>query len=151
MAKDVDFSVGNISYKGAVSIKGDVNSGFNRIACGNIEIGGTVNDAKIKSEGDIKIAGGFVGTGEGKVEARGDVTIGFARNQMIIGNNIIFSREAIDCAIYAKETIVAKGGRLSIVGGVLTAGSLIEVDVLGSAIEVPTEVEVGINYAASKV
>lgn len=148
--KDVDFSVGNISYKGAVSIKGDVKSGFNISAGGNIEIGGIVNDATIKSEGDIKIAGGFVGSGKGKIEARGDVTIGFARNQMIIGNNIIFSREAIDCVVYARETIVAKGGRLSIVGGMLTAGSLIEVDVLGSEIEIPTEVEVGINYAASK-
>lgn len=148
--KDVDFSVGNISYSGSVIIKGDVKSGFSINAGGNIEIGGTVGDAAIKSDSNVKIIGGLVGSGEGQIEAKGDVVIGFARNQMIIANNVEFLREAVDCTIYAKGTVTAKGGRLSIIGGIIIAGSLIEVDVLGSRIEAPTEVEVGVDYTVVK-
>ncbi len=148
--EDIDFSVGNVSYNGPVEIEGNVKSGFTINATGNIEIGGTVNDAVVKSNADVTIKGGFVGTGAGLVEAIGNVTIGFARNQMIAGTNVEFNREAVDCAIYAKEAIIAKGGRLSIVGGLLCAGNEIEVDVLGSKIEVPTEAEAGIDYVTSK-
>ena len=148
--EDVDYSVGNIKYDRSVIIKGDVMGGFNIEAGKDIEIGGTVSDSNIIAEGNINIAYGFVGTGKGKLEAKGDITVGFARNQLIIGNNITFLKESIDCTIYAKNSIVAKGGRLSILGGILAAGSLIEVDVLGSKLEVPTEVEVGIDYADLK-
>ncbi|MGR3220075.1 MAG: DUF342 domain-containing protein, partial [Candidatus Anammoxibacter sp.] len=148
--ENVDFSVGNISYKGPISITGDVKGGFVVEAGGDIEVGGIIQNSIVRSDGNITIIGGFVGTGEGKVEAKGDVTLGFARNQTIVANNIIFVNESVDCFIFAKERVEAKGGRLSIVGGILAAGIQIEVDVLGSRIEVPTEVEIGVDYVELK-
>lgn len=147
---DIDYSVGNVSYSGDVIIKGDIKSGFEVKSDGSITITGSVGDAKITAGGDVDIEGGFVGVGSGRIEAKGDVTIGFARNQMIIGKNIEFVKEAIDCISYAKETIVASSGRLSVVGGLLAAGTLIDIAVLGSKAEVHMEVEAGVDYAAHK-
>lgn len=143
---DVDFGVGNISYNGSVKIKGDVKGGFRLDINGNVEIGGTVEDAIIKSEGNVLIRGGFVGTGKGEIDTPGDAAIRFARNQTIIANNVTILNEAINCTIYARNDVEVKGGRLSIVGGQTAAGVKIEVNVLGNEEEAPTEVEVGTDY-----
>jgi len=146
--KDVDFSVGNITSKGAILVKGNVRSGFVLDAVGDIEVWGTVEDSIVKSKGNVLVKGGFIGSGKGKIEAEGDVTIYFARNQIIVANNVKISREAVDCTIYAKNTVKVSGDKISIGGGITTAGTMIEVESLGSQNEVHTDVEVGINYVA---
>src|SRR3990170_9046630 len=146
--KDVDFSTGNITSKGTVVVKGNVRSGFVLDAVGDVEVWGTVEDSIIKSKGNVLVKGGFVGSGKGKIEAGGDVTIGFTRNQTIVANNVKILREAVDCIIYAKNTVKVHGNKISIEGGITTAGATIEVDSLGSKNEVHTDVEVGINYVA---
>ncbi|MBM2834741.1 MAG: hypothetical protein HW406_1902 [Candidatus Brocadiaceae bacterium] len=146
--KDVDFSTGNITSKGTVVVKGNVRSGFILDAIGDIEVWGTVEDSIIKSKGNVLVKGGFIGSGKGKIEAEGDATIGFARNQTIVATNVIILREAVDCTIYAKNTVKVSGDKISIEGGITTAGAVIEVESLGSKNEALTDVEVGINYVA---
>jgi uncharacterized protein (DUF342 family) len=146
--KDVDFSVGNISSKGAVIVKGNVKSGFVIDAAGDVEVWGTVEDSTIKAKGNVLLKCGFLGSGKGRIEADGDVTIGFARNQTIVANNVDILREAVDCTIYAKNAVKVHGDKISIEGGITAAGALIEVESLGSRNEVHTDVEAGINYAA---
>ena len=146
--KDVDFSTGNITSKGTVVVKGNVRSGFVLDAVGDVEVWGTVEDSLIKSKGNVLIKGGFIGSGKGKIEAEGDATIGFARNQTIVANNVKILREAVDCIIYAKNTVKVDGDKISIEGGITTAGAVIEVETLGSKNEVHTDVEAGIDYAA---
>ncbi|HHT9144816.1 MAG TPA: DUF342 domain-containing protein [Candidatus Wunengus sp. YC61] len=146
--KDVDFGVGNITSKGAIVVKGNVRSGFILDAVGDVEVGGMVEDSIIKSKGNVLVKGGFVGSGKGKIEADGDVTVYFARNQTIVANNVKILREAVDCIIYAKNTVKVHGDKISIEGGITTAGATIEVESLGSKNEAHTDVEVGINYVA---
>ena len=146
--KDVDFGVGNITSKGTVIVKGNVKSGFVLDVVGDVEVCGTVEDSIIKSKGNVLVKGGFIGSGKGKIEAEGDVAICFARNQTIVANNVKILREAVDCIIYAKKTVKAEGDKISIEGGITTAGTMIEVQSLGSKNEVYTDVEVGINYVA---
>ena len=146
--KDVDFSTGNITSKGTVVVKGNVRSGFVLDAVGDVEVWGTVEDSIIKSKGNVLVKGGFVGSGKGKIEAGGDVTIGFTRNQTIVANNVKILREAVDCIIYAKNTVKVRGDKISIEGGITTAGAMIEVESLGSKNEVHTDVEAGIDYTA---
>ncbi|WP_347274117.1 FapA family protein [Candidatus Kuenenia sp.] len=67
-----------------------------------------------------------------------------------MANNIKILREAIDCVIYAKKMVKAEGDRLSIAGGLVVAGTLIEVESLGSKKEIYTDVEVGVDYAAQQ-
>ena len=144
--KDVDFGVGNITSKGTIVVRGNVRSGFVLDAVGDIEVWGTVEDSLIKSKGSVLVRGGFVGSGKGKIEAEGDVTVGFARNQTIVANNVTILREAVDCTIYAKNIVKACGDKISIEGGITTAGTSIEVEALGSKNEVYTDVEAGIDY-----
>jgi len=146
--KDVDFGVGNITSKGAIVVKGNVRSGFIVDAVGDVEVGGMVEDSIIKSKGNVLVKGGFVGSGKGKIEADGDVTVYFARNQTIVANNVKILREAVDCIIYAKNTVKVHGDKISIEGGITAAGATIEVESLGSKNEAHTDVEVGINYVA---
>ncbi|MBM4065931.1 MAG: DUF342 domain-containing protein [Planctomycetes bacterium] len=146
--KDVDFSTGNITSKGTVVVKGNVRSGFILNAAGDVEVWGTAEDSVIKSKGNVLIKGGFIGSGKGKIEAEGDVTISFARNQTIVATNVIILREAVDCTIYAKNTVKVSGDKISIEGGITTAGAVIEVESLGSKNEVHTDVEAGIDYTA---
>ena len=148
--KDVDFGVGNIVSKGTVIVKGSVKSGFKLDVEGDVEVWDTVEDSIIKSKGNILVKGGFIGSGTGKIEAEGDVAVRFARNQTIVANNVKILREAIDCTIYAKNTVKAEGDRLSIAGGLVVAGTLIEVESLGSKKEIYTDVEVGVDYAAQQ-
>jgi uncharacterized protein (DUF342 family) len=144
--KDVDFGVGNITSKGTIVVRGNVRSGFVLDAVGDVEVWGTVEDSFIKSKGSVLIRGGFIGSGKGKIEAEGDVAVGFARNQTIVANNVTILREAVDCTIYAKNIVKAGGDKISIEGGITTAGTLIEVEALGSKNEVYTDVEAGIDY-----
>src|SRR3990167_6837974 len=146
--KDVDFSTGNITSKGTVVVKGNVRSGFILDAVGDAEVWGTVEDSIIKSKGNVLVKGGFIGSGKGKIEAEGDVTISFARNQTIVATNVIILREAVGCTIYAKNTVRVNGDKISIEGGITTAGTMIEVESLGSKNEVHTDVEAGIDDTA---
>jgi len=146
--KDVDFGVGNITSKGTIIVHGDVKSGFVLEAGGEVEVWGTVEDSVIKSKGNVLVRGGFIGSGKGKIEADGDVTISFARNQTIVAANVIILREAVGCTIYAKNTVRVNGDKISIEGGITTAGTMIEVESLGSKNEVHTDVEAGIDYTA---
>lgn len=148
--KDVDFGVGNIVSKGTVVVKGSVKSGFKLDVEGDVEVWDAVEDSIIKSKGNVLVKGGFIGSGAGKIEAVGDVTVRFVRNQTIVANNVKILREAIDCAIYAKNTVKVGGDKLSIAGGLVVAGAVIEVESLGSKKEIYTDVEVGVDYAAQQ-
>ncbi len=148
--KDVDFSIGNITYNGSIVVKGDVKSGFCLNAEGDIEIWGTVGDASIKSGKSVTVKCGFIGTGKGKIEAKDNIHMRFARNQTVIAENVIIDNEAIDCTICAKDSVIARGNKISIEGGLTSAGNKIEANVLGNRSELPTVVQVGIDYTAKR-
>ncbi len=145
--KDVDFGVGNITSKGAIIVKGNVRSGFVLDAAGDVEVWGMVEDSIIRSKGSVLVKGGFIGSGKGTIEAEKDVTVYFARNQTIVANNVEILREAVDCTIHARNAVKVHGDKISIEGGITTAGATIEVESLGSRNEVHTDIEAGINYA----
>ena len=70
---DLDYQTGNIDFIGSVVIKGDVKSGFNVKASGDIEIEGVVEDSIVETDSDVLIKLGFIGHGEGKIIAMGSV------------------------------------------------------------------------------
>lgn len=144
---DVDFHTGNINNKGAIVIKGDVKSGFEVESSDKIEIDGCVEDAVIKSCGDIVIKRGFVGTGNGTIHSKGNVNIAFVRNQSVFSDqSILVAREVVDSNLYAGKKIQVGGRKMSIIGGYSIAGEEIEVETLGNEYEATTKVEVGYDY-----
>ena len=145
---DVDFATGNIEYPKSVIIKGDIKGGFEVKAGGDIEIHGSVEDAVVQCDGDVLVKCGFIGSGKGIINAKGDVSVSFIRNQEIKSrSNIFILREAIGARLWAKNSIEALGKPISIAGGQVSARNEIKAYSIGNINGTKTEVEVGIDFA----
>jgi uncharacterized protein len=130
---DIDFSVGNIDFLGAVVITGDVKSGFKVKATGDIEVNGIVEDAIIESDGNVLLKMGFIGHGGGKITAKGNVSARYCVNQHIV------CQGDVNIGEYFMHSNVLAGGMLIvtekkglIVGGEYCALKGIEANILGN-------------------
>jgi len=143
---DIDFSTGNIKFNGSVKIKGSVKAGFKVEAAGDIEISGHVEDSVIVGGNDIKILGGYVGNGGGKVVAGRDVHVKFVDNQYIEAKrNIIIYGESYHSRLRAGQSIISNCGKGTIVGGQSEATISVEAKRFGSVTFAPTVIKVGID------
>jgi hypothetical protein len=144
---DVGFETGNINYAKSVLVKGDVKSGFIVECGGDLEVGGTIEDCKIIAGGTVLAKHGFLGQGKGIIEAKGDVNIGFMKNQTIKSRkNVVIAKEALNCTIYARNTIAVHGNPLSVAGGHLMARDSITVHTAGNASQIRTTLEAGTDF-----
>jgi uncharacterized protein (DUF342 family) len=66
---------GNISHNGSIKIDGGIKGRISLHAAGNITVGGDIEGANLKAEGDIFIGGTILGTGTNLIEAKGTVNI----------------------------------------------------------------------------
>ncbi|RQD67781.1 MAG: DUF342 domain-containing protein [Tindallia sp. MSAO_Bac2] len=142
---NVDNTTGNIRFKGKVVVKGNVKSGFNVEADGDIEVHGVVEGAILRSNGNIFLNRGVQGNNQAELFCKGDLIAKYIENTKIMaGGNI----EA-DCILHsiasAKEKIMIKGKRGLIVGGVVKAGEEIDAKLIGSSMGTLTKIEVGID------
>ncbi len=145
---DVDFSMGNVDYVGALVVKGDVKSGFTVKCKGDMEVWGVVEDAEVISESNIMLKSGIAGRGNGKIIADGDVYVKFCENQSIISKrDIIVGEELMHSRVEADGKIILKGKKGLIVGGSVTAINGIEAKTIGNYQHVKTEIVAGINQA----
>lgn len=141
---DIDLSTGNMEVKGDLVVRGDVKTGFKISASGDIEIGGTIEDAQITAGGSVNVKGGFVGEGHGFIRAGGDVTIKFINRQRIEADgNIEIFEEAVGSQLTTAGSIFAKKGKGIIAGGVINAAIAIEANTLGTPQNVSTDIIVG--------
>lgn len=143
---DVDFSTGNIDFIGSVQILGSVRTGFSVNAAGNVEIIGTLEGGFITAGGNIIVKEGIVGQGRGSIKAGGSVYARFLENakveaekDVLIGDSIMHS------TVRAGNRIIVNGKKGKIVGGLCLAGLEIDAKVVGSIMEVATELEIGIS------
>jgi hypothetical protein len=144
---DIDFSTGNIDSNGSLKVVGDVHYGFRLNLSKNIDILGSVTDAKLEAGEDINIKGGFSGTNAGILKAGGDINIKYIQNQTVYSRgSLSFSREIIDSKIYVKNKITGQGLHASIIGGYLIAKDFIEAAYIGNAYGAITRIEVGYDY-----
>lgn len=144
---DVDYSTGNVEYDKSVSIKGDIKSGFIVKCGGDLEVGGTIEDSRLQIGGNLLCKYGFIGQGKGIIECKGDVNIGFMKNQTIrCRNNVNIAREALNCKIFARKTVTVSGKSISIAGGSVIARDSIVCNVLGNSSGINTSIEVGLDY-----
>ena len=141
---DIDYGTGNISFSKSVLIKGDVKSGFSVESGGDLEISGLVEDCQIKSQGKIFIKGGFIGQGKGLLHGRGDITIGYIRNQHVKGDKTItVHKEAVNCRLQARQSITVSG---LLAGGKAQARYAIECQTAGTETGIPTQLEAGYDF-----
>lgn len=140
---DVDHSTGDIDIKGDLKIDGDIKSGFKVSASGNIDIGGTVEEATVIAGGSVSVKGGFVGEGGGLIRAGGDVSIKFINRQRVeSGGYIEIYEEARGTKLTTAGTLLINKGKGIFAGGEARAATAMEVNILGSPQNVNTLVVV---------
>lgn len=140
---DVDFSQGNVHFTGSVHIRGNVIGGFTVTATQNIEIDGFVESSFVEAGGDIVIRGGVQGRGVARIKAGGSVAMLFVEHARVEAGSNIMATEALHADLSARDSILVNLGKGMACGGVLRAGHLVEVRLLGSELNVPTKVSVG--------
>jgi len=123
---DVDFSVGNIDFTGALVIRGNVLSGFKVKAAGAIQIDGIVEDSEVIAGGDI-IVNSCSGKQKGLLRSGGSIKINFAENHTIQAmGDITVNKYLINCKIHADGKVIITNKKGVIVGGETIASRGIE-------------------------
>ncbi len=148
---DIDFSTGNVKYVGFLHIKGDVKSGFSVFAEEDIMIDGVVEDATVESMKNVTIKTGFIGRGEGKIIAGGNVVLKYAENQTIIAKGDVIAAESLrHCNIESEGKVIVRGQKGIIVGGRVVAVNGVEAKTLGNYQNTKTSIEVGLTDKMQK-
>jgi uncharacterized protein (DUF342 family) len=145
---DVDYASGNIAFGKSVQVRGDVKGGFSVDAGGDVEITGLVEDCAVKAQGKLMVKGGFTGQGKGLLQARGDVQVGYVRNQQIRSESSIrVQKEAVNSRMQSRNSILVSG---LLTGGKAQARFSVECQVAGTETGTPTHIEAGYDYSLSE-
>jgi len=143
---DVDYSVGNIDFKGRVIIFGAVRDGFRVLADSDIEVKQIVEGGILKSSASVSVKGGILGMGRGRIAALGSITASFIDQAYVrCGGDITIKNSVLHSDVGTHQTITVIGGPKSqIIGGKIQAGLSVVCNTLGSDIGTKTEIIVGI-------
>jgi len=141
---NVDFRVGNISFKGFVEIKGDVLDGFLVKASRGIKVQGNIGVSIIECEGDV-IFCGMSGQGGGSIMCGGNISANF------IYDTTIECSGDISAAVEIRNSQIKCLGAISVAKGGLTGGEYfalagIECGNLGSMSAMKTRVVAGVHF-----
>jgi len=163
--KDVDLSTGNVYFEGDIQISGDVKVGMRVVASGTVTIGGMVEAGQIEAGGDIIITHGVIGHGEviqsdgelnpnaALLKARGSVKARFFNNAYIDAGGDVDAAEMIAHSVVLANGQVTVGMENAkkghIMGGRIRAKDRVYAQVLGSAANVKTHIEVGADPVAA--
>jgi uncharacterized protein (DUF342 family) len=145
---DVDYASGNIAFPKSVQVRGDVKAGFSVEAGGDLEIQGLVEDCMVKAQGQVLVRGGFTGQGKGLVEAGGEVSLGYVRNQAVRSEGPIrVGKEAVNSRLQSRQSVSVNG---LLAGGRVQARLAIECQVAGTETGTPTHLEAGFDYTLAE-
>lgn len=138
---DVNSSVGNLNCVGSIIINGDVREGFTVKASKDITIKGMVEGAHIIAGGNVTISNGMNGMNFGEITAGGNIVSKYLENSVIISQEgSILSDVIINCTTKAKESVILKGGKGSLIGGACTVGKMVYANCIGAYTNVPTSI-----------
>lgn len=142
---DVDNSTGNIRFNGAVKIKGNVLTGFEVNAEGDIEIEGVVEGAKISSLGNIFLKRGIQGYNKGRLISQGSVVARYIENSFIESGDEIVADAIMHSEVTSGTAVKVLGKKGLIVGGICRAATEISAKTIGSTMATVTILEVGVD------
>ncbi|MBF0499975.1 MAG: DUF342 domain-containing protein [Candidatus Riflebacteria bacterium] len=146
--QDVDYSTGNINFKGSVEIKGSVLSGFSVVATGNIIVNGLIEpEAKVTSGGDILVKKGIRGTGRSndtsEVKSFGNVQALYAENARITAEGDMLFRSVMNCRLCANGSLFVER---ALVGGTVTVLGSVEAGEIGNVVSARTLIHCGVSH-----
>lgn len=142
--KKIDLHTGHVDYDGSVVVKGDVASGMKIKVSGDVQVFGMVENATIDAGGNVDIKLGAVGhvnspaaENSMQINCKGNLTAAYLENVSAnAGGDVLIKSIASNCEINAGYQVVVGNHRQEksgVVGGHVTAGSIIRAEVLGSS------------------
>jgi uncharacterized protein len=148
---DVDMRSGNINFNGSVTVYGNVKSGFEVKAAGDIFIAGSTEAATIEAGRDVRINGAVVGGNGTIVKAGRNIFAGHVQNaQLEAEGDVVVVRSVMHSFIYSTGKLYLHDFKGSIVGGSVNAMRGIEAMSIGSHMGTPTEVVAGSDYLVKR-
>lgn len=146
---DLDLKTGNVNFVGNVIINGNVPTGYEVVAGGDIKVYGLVEGAQLVARGNILISGGIAGGNRGNVVAGGSIQSNFLNQAAVrAGQDVIIHTSSLHSNIEAKGAIYCKNGH--IIGGTLRSGKDIHVRELGNDLYTKTGLSVGYDPSIDK-
>ena len=144
---DIDFSVGNMNFHGALHIRGSVLPGFCIQSTGDIVIDGIVDSARVESTGgNVVIRGGVAGHNKTVVQAAGDVQALYVDKATVLAEgNVVVDESVLHSTLMAFGNVTVTAKRGQIIGGVTRCGGTLTVNDLGAVAHPATTVQVGGN------
>ncbi|WMJ24228.1 FapA family protein [Paludicola sp. MB14-C6] len=135
---DVNSAVGNIDSVGSVIVQGDVREGFTVKSKKDITVKGIVEGATLIAEGNINIMSGMNGMGIGKLQAKGNIISKYIENTSVECDGDVYADVLLNSNTNAKGSVILKGSKASIIGGVCQAGVMIYASYIGASTNVQT-------------
>lgn len=142
---DLNRRTGNISTVASVLVHGTVSQSVVISSDGDVELRGLVEDAEIRSRGDIVAKGGIAGNNIGRLIAGKNIYSQFVQHAVLEApGDILVDGPVMNSSITCgKRLIIRKNGIL--VGGKACVRERIETECIGSEGALKTEVELGLN------
>ena len=148
--KDLDISVGNLSFFGDIHIKGNVLEGFSIKAGKNLIIDGSVFSSELEVGGNTTIVGGLISS---TLKCEGNVDVGFCQNSTLTAKGDVQAKEFTFSEVFCYGELKTKGKQGVIVGGKITAMRDITAGIIGSEKYTRTEINIGdgsVTYARKR-
>ncbi|MDO4765029.1 MAG: FapA family protein [Eubacteriales bacterium] len=142
---NVGTSTGNINFEGNVIVTGNILTGFEVVANGDIEVFGAVEGASLKAGGNIILHSGISGMGRGIVEANGNLMTKYIEQSNVRVRGNVHASAILHSDVRCGGSVVVEGKKSLISGGRIISGNYVETVTLGSHMGTLTEIEVGVN------
>lgn len=143
VGNNVDYSTGNIDFRGDVHIRGDIRENFSVRATGTVTVDGLVEAATVEAGGDIVIAKGVLGDNKALLKAKGSVRARYLESCVVYSGDCTYADCIMACQIFSDNAISVTTGRGTVIGGGLTAACRVEAKIIGSKSGRETEITLG--------
>lgn len=140
---NVDYSVGNINFFGDVHIRGDICSGFTVRAAGNIIVDGVVEACSVEAGRDLILSSGIQGNDQAVIRAQRNLYAKYLENSCVYAKACLKADCIINCDVYCDGSVTVRSGHGSIIGGNIRAASGVSAGVIGTRMEVRTDIVLG--------
>ena len=144
VAQEVKITDKKIKYDGTVFVVGDVFSGSEIEATGDVIIGGHLESSTVVAGGEVVIKGGVTCPIRGGITAKGDVCAKYFEGATISGENIS-ANYFINCKVEARGYVKTYGRVGMIYGGTINCIYGIEAASVGNKSGARTIINLGVN------
>ena len=150
LRKDLDLVTGRIDFRGDVVVHGNVRTGTFIRATKSVTVDGAVEGATIIAEGDIVLKKGMQGGGKAKLVSGANIYANFIEFTEVKAKGNVEANIILNSVISAGKSVVVKGKRGSIIGGVNYCVGAMSAAYVGNKAELKTVVASGISEEYDK-